>query len=283
MESVEVWRSNAKGLGLRRLVPLRWFYSPRFLNLGGGPHFGTPVCWTNFDAALNQDDPGRFDFSPSAKLPVGDGEIDLIYSSHFLEHLDDPTVGQVLSEARRVLRPGGLLLIKIPDFEAVQSAWRSSDMHFFSDQNWGISSVSHLWQRRGIADSLTQRALMIFSGYWNEAYGDHFSRSVSLSESAYHGPPKLTEEEASEVLSLKSPHEIASRLRQRVLSESVGARIFFNHQNAWSRQEFNELLALTSFQVISTSPTEISRVFRWIPGIDEMFSVSLYLLARKCP
>lgn len=50
------------------------------------------------------------------RLPFEDNTFDIIYSKSFLEHLRDPDV--FLGEARRILKPGGLLLCLVPDWEA---------------------------------------------------------------------------------------------------------------------------------------------------------------------
>lgn len=50
------------------------------------------------------------------KLPYADNSFDVIYNKSFLEHLHEPDI--FLSEARRVLKPGGLLLCLVPDWEA---------------------------------------------------------------------------------------------------------------------------------------------------------------------
>ena len=49
-------------------------------------------------------------------LPFLDDHFDIIYSKSFLEHLRDPS--QFLKEAYRVLKPGGLLLSMVPDWES---------------------------------------------------------------------------------------------------------------------------------------------------------------------
>ena len=51
--------------------------------------------------------------------PVLDCSIDAIWSSHNLEHLQRHEVPQALNEMIRVLRPGGLLLIILPDLRQV--------------------------------------------------------------------------------------------------------------------------------------------------------------------
>ncbi len=50
-------------------------------------------------------------------IPFPDGSVDAVYHSHFLEHLDRPIAEQFLREVRRVLRPGGIHRIAVPDFE----------------------------------------------------------------------------------------------------------------------------------------------------------------------
>ena len=50
------------------------------------------------------------------KLPYPDNHFDVIYSKSFLEHLGNP--GKFLEEAFRVLKPNGLLLSMVPDWES---------------------------------------------------------------------------------------------------------------------------------------------------------------------
>lgn len=48
-----------------------------------------------------------------------DGSVDLIYASHVLEHFGRHEVEAVLKGWYRVLRPGGVVRIAVPDFAAV--------------------------------------------------------------------------------------------------------------------------------------------------------------------
>lgn len=52
-------------------------------------------------------------------LPFEDGSVDLLYASHVLEHLATAEVPETLREWRRVLRPGGSLLVAVPDLDLV--------------------------------------------------------------------------------------------------------------------------------------------------------------------
>lgn len=47
-----------------------------------------------------------------------DGTVDLIYASHVLEHFGRNDMQRVLREWTRVLRPGGILRLAVPDFAA---------------------------------------------------------------------------------------------------------------------------------------------------------------------
>lgn len=50
-------------------------------------------------------------------LPFADASVDAVCHSHMLEHLDRSAVPAFLREVRRVLKPGGIHRIAVPDFE----------------------------------------------------------------------------------------------------------------------------------------------------------------------
>src|SRR3954467_912781 len=55
----------------------------------------------------------RFEEGDAHSIPLADDAVDVVVSFETLEHLDDPA--GFLVEVRRVLRPGGLLVISTPD------------------------------------------------------------------------------------------------------------------------------------------------------------------------
>jgi ubiquinone/menaquinone biosynthesis C-methylase UbiE len=63
-------------------------------------------------ARLDQSRTTFAELDPDAPLPFGDGEFDLVLCAETLEHVRD--VQLLLSEARRVLRPGGTLAVTTP-------------------------------------------------------------------------------------------------------------------------------------------------------------------------
>jgi SAM-dependent methyltransferase len=50
------------------------------------------------------------------KLPFGDNSVDVVYSSHFLEHLEIENIAKVLEEIFRVCKNGALVQIRVPHF-----------------------------------------------------------------------------------------------------------------------------------------------------------------------
>jgi predicted SAM-dependent methyltransferase len=65
-------------------------------------------------------------------LPISDGSVDVLYSSHMLEHLDPGEASLFLKEARRVLRPGGTIRLAVPDLrQQVQEYMASEDANAF--------------------------------------------------------------------------------------------------------------------------------------------------------
>ncbi len=58
-------------------------------------------------------------------LPMlDDDSARLIYASHTLEYFDREEVGDVLAEWRRVLQPGGVLRLAVPDFAALCAVYQ---------------------------------------------------------------------------------------------------------------------------------------------------------------
>jgi predicted SAM-dependent methyltransferase len=60
--------------------------------------------------------------APADKLPYEDNTVDEIYASHVLEHL--PYENKALEEWLRVLKPGGLLTVAVPDIYQTYVLWK---------------------------------------------------------------------------------------------------------------------------------------------------------------
>jgi SAM-dependent methyltransferase len=59
----------------------------------------------------------------SKGIPAEDASVDAVYHSHLLEHLDRDVAGEFMREVKRVLRPGGIQRISVPDLERYVRAY----------------------------------------------------------------------------------------------------------------------------------------------------------------
>jgi SAM-dependent methyltransferase len=128
------------------------------LNLGCGTR--TPDQWTNVDyslgARLGKIPPlrpllrsvGIFHIEWSASifihdlrrpLPWPDGSVTAIYSSHTLEHLTKDAGQRLLCECRRVLSPGGVIRIAVPNLPAMLEEYHK-----------GVYPAVDLFERLGV-------------------------------------------------------------------------------------------------------------------------------------
>ncbi|MDR2855885.1 MAG: methyltransferase domain-containing protein [Methanomicrobiales archaeon] len=85
-----------------------------FLNLGCGTRYHKDL--------INIDTFGNHDIIPwnlAKKLPIPDASVDVIYSSHVLEHLTPDDTRRHLQECHRILKPKGIIRIVVPDLEKI--------------------------------------------------------------------------------------------------------------------------------------------------------------------
>ena len=81
------------------------------LGCGGRKH----PSWINAD--LVPKDPSVLDVDVSAPLPFEENQFDAVFHAHMLEHLEPEVGARLMKECQRILRPGGVIRVSIPDFE----------------------------------------------------------------------------------------------------------------------------------------------------------------------
>ncbi|MBW4460011.1 MAG: glycosyltransferase [Nodosilinea sp. WJT8-NPBG4] len=87
----------------------------RYLNLGCGNYFHPD--WVNVDSQAAQANVIVHDIRTT--LPFSNEAFDAVYHSHVLEHLPRSEAKSFLQECLRVLRPGGVLRVVVPDLEQI--------------------------------------------------------------------------------------------------------------------------------------------------------------------
>ena len=100
---------------------------PTKLNIGAGKW--TRPGWTTVDFYEGAD--VNVDLRECPRLPFADGSCSRVFSSHVLEHLDDRAVMHLLREIARVLAPGGVVRLSVPDGAAAMLAYEYASVTFF--------------------------------------------------------------------------------------------------------------------------------------------------------
>lgn len=108
------------------------------LHIGSGPY--------NLDGWINLDIfPAQLSTNVLWGLPFTDGQCRTVFLSHLLEHLFYPTDAiAMLQEIHRILEPGGVVRIVVPDIEQCLRAYQENNSEFFEKrvEHWGAGDGS---------------------------------------------------------------------------------------------------------------------------------------------
>jgi len=86
-----------------------------YLNVGCGAKFHR--AWTNIDMVTN--DRAVQAVNLILGIPFEDGRFDVVYHSQVLEHVPKDKAPAFLADCLRVLKPGGILRVVVPDLEDI--------------------------------------------------------------------------------------------------------------------------------------------------------------------
>jgi SAM-dependent methyltransferase len=103
------------------------------VHLGAGPDIRSG--WVNIDlqlraapSVINRENGTVFiNYDLRRSLPLENDSCQLVYSSHFFEHLDYQHGVALMRECHRVLKPGGVFRISLPNFRGLFQAYLAGD------------------------------------------------------------------------------------------------------------------------------------------------------------
>ena len=110
------------------------------------------------------------------KLPFRSNAMDMVFSYSVLQHLDRSKVARILSEAARILKPGGVLHVQLPNVAGLYSTMQRMKRGFREARS-GTFEMRY-WSKRSIRETLQA------SGFANveiEADG-YFSQNPQLTD-----------------------------------------------------------------------------------------------------
>ena len=87
----------------------------RMINLGCGNRFHTD--WVNVDIAPTHPSVIRCDLS--CPIPFSEASFGVVYHSNVLEHIRPETAPTFIGECHRLLKPGGILRVAVPNLEQI--------------------------------------------------------------------------------------------------------------------------------------------------------------------
>lgn len=96
--------------------------NPEYINIACGDSYIDG--WRNFDYAPHSSAVTRANLL--SKLPLADSEAEVVYSSHFIEHIPRDLLASFLSECFRIIKSGGRLRLVLPDLEEMCGAYLSA-------------------------------------------------------------------------------------------------------------------------------------------------------------
>lgn len=91
---------------------------------------------------------------------VGDTSVDVVHASNFLEHICDEDLPQVMTEIRRVLKPGGKLILLQPNFRI---AYRRYFDDYTHRRIWTDASLASFLVSEGFDIILERPGFLPFS------------------------------------------------------------------------------------------------------------------------
>jgi predicted SAM-dependent methyltransferase len=105
----------------------------RFLNLGCGQRFHPD--WVNLD--FRSADPSVMAHDLRRGIPFPSSSFDVVYHSHVLEHFPRDKGQLFLRECYRVLKPGGIIRVAVPDLEQIARLYlKALDLAREGDLDW---------------------------------------------------------------------------------------------------------------------------------------------------
>jgi predicted SAM-dependent methyltransferase len=237
------------------------------LNLGCGDVF--LPGWRNLDFVARPPHVVRHDLRETLPLPAGICEV--VYHSHVLEHFDPAEAVRFLAECHRVLAPGGVLRVVVPDLEQKARLYLDRLAAAAGQPDDSTLAGQHQWMTLEMLDQLARRkaggemAPFMRSrqcGEWVRArIGDEFDKAAAN--------PEVRPQPPAPSLRRKMQDWLAGRARRRLgLDRSDVDEARFRqtgelHRWMYDRVSLTALLTRMGFSNVTVVKADVSRIPDW--------------------
>lgn len=120
-----------------------------YLNLGCGYRFNSK--WTNVDFVSTAKDVIAYNLTRG--VPFVDNSFAVVYHSHLLEHFPKTRSEFFIRECYRVLKPGGVLRIAVPDLEQIARIYLEAIEKADRSEEW---AANHEWMSLELLDQMVR-------------------------------------------------------------------------------------------------------------------------------
>jgi predicted SAM-dependent methyltransferase len=243
----------------------------RYLNLGCGKQFHED--WVNLD--LESSDPTVIKHDLAHGVPFQTGTFDAVYHSHVLEHLKPEQGERLIEECFRVLKPGGILRVVVPDLERIALLYL--EMHERAWDGDDDCKVNYNWMKLELLDQLVRECSggrmgkymasreIENSEFVRERVGDEFSVCQSLTTSPQ-SKPSVRERLKQKTLSVrkKTARRVVRWLLGRRAEEALDEGVFRVQgeihrwmYDRYSLRELSQKKGFDGFQVCQATESSI--------------------------
>lgn len=256
----------------------------KLLNLGCGYRYNKE--WTNVDFVSTG--PGVQAHNLLQGIPFADNTFDAVYHSHVLEHFTRTDAGTFIKECYRVLKPGGIIRIAIPDLEKIATLYLQKlnaalqgDAHASKDYDWIMLEMYDQTVRTksgGDMMAYLQQDVIPNEAFVFERLGEEarHARTQFLSERGRPAPPRA--ESGTNYLSkLFSPSVYVNQLKKLLFKKELEAikkqEVLLKlgafrlggeiHQWMYDRYSLNKLLTETGFHGFKVKSAFESNIPDW--------------------
>lgn len=249
-----------------------------YLNVGCGNKYHND--WVNID--MVSDSPYVKKVNLLKGIPFPDDTFDVVYHSQVLEHIPQGNAAAFIQECRRVLKPGGILRVVVPDLENVVTEYQrllkenlahsttesTANYHWiilelfdqFSRNSSGGQMKEYLKSKNIVNQSyLEERGGFIVNKLMNEDKGpnkkdlNYKIKKALTSRAAFIFGLKQVVDKTSRKLHLKSKAKVVGQFR-------LGGEV---HQWMYDRFSLPKLLSDCGFSTVTVQGPHHSHIPEW--------------------
>jgi predicted SAM-dependent methyltransferase len=152
------------------------------VNLGCGSRWA--FGWQNFDYVAHSPDVNQCDLRKG--IPLLNETAEIVYASHVLEHFSRADGRHFIEECHRILKPGGIIRIVVPDLEEISKAYLqtlsaclTNDVKAMGRYDWAAAEMLDQLVRThsgGEISKIINRASPETLLYIEQRWGNEFQR-----------------------------------------------------------------------------------------------------------